>query len=187
MSRRKKTKRKRSSVQVFAFLVLAAVIVGIVGLVFSSSPQGSTQVSQTATSRTFAPDFALTDVNGNTFRLSDQHGKVVVLEFMRTTCPHCANEMSQLITLHSQLGSDVTMISVSVDPQGDTTEILNAYAVQHGAQWVWARDTAGVASSYQVSAVPTIVIIDPDGRIVQTNVGETPASTLIHEIQAAQA
>jgi len=143
-----------------------------------------TQPSQTA-GGTFAPDFALTDVYGNTFRLSDQRGKVVVLEFMRTTCPHCAREMSQLASVHDQFGSDVTLISVGADPQGDTDEVLKAYAAKHNAQWVWARDTANVASQYQVSGVPTIAVIDPNGRTVQINVGETSASTLIQQIQAA--
>jgi cytochrome oxidase Cu insertion factor (SCO1/SenC/PrrC family) len=183
---RKKTraKRKRSSAEIFGFLVLAVIVIAIIWLVLTSQ-QGPTQPPQT-TGRTFAPDFALTDVSGNTFSLSDQRGKVVVLEFMRTTCPHCANEMSQLAAVHDQFGSDITMISVSVDPETDTTDVLKAYAAEHSAQWIWARDTANVTSEYQVSGVPTIIVIDSNGQIVQTNVGETSASTLIQQIQTAQ-
>lgn len=179
---RKRKKRKRSSVEILGFIVLTAAVVAIVWLAFFTTPQKTTQ----HTERAFASDFVLTDVDGNTIRLSDQRGKVVLLEFMRTTCPHCANEMSQPAVVHDQFGSDITMISVSVDPQGDTTEVLKAYAAQHNAQWIWARDTANVVSQYQVSSVPAIIILDPNGQIVQTNVGETSASTLIQQIQTAQ-
>jgi cytochrome oxidase Cu insertion factor (SCO1/SenC/PrrC family) len=188
LSRRKtKSKRKRSSLEIVGFLVLAVIVVAIVWLVFFTSPQNPTQPTQTTT-RALAPDFTLTDVNGTPIRLSDQRGKVVVLEFMRTTCPHCANEMSQLASVHNQFGSDVTMISVSVDPQGDTNEALKAYAEEHNAPWVWARDTSNndVASLYGISGVPTIIIIDANGRIVQVNTGETSSSTLTQQIQSAQ-
>ena len=39
-----------------------------------------------------APDFTLTDTEGTSYTLSEQKGKVVVLEFMATWCPHCQNE-----------------------------------------------------------------------------------------------
>jgi cytochrome oxidase Cu insertion factor (SCO1/SenC/PrrC family) len=172
--------------------VLAVIVVAIVWLVFTS-PQNPTQPTQTTTSaqvttNAVAPDFTLTDVNGTPIRLSDQRGKVVVLEFMRTTCPHCANEMSQLASVHDQFGPDVTMISVSVDPQGDTNEVLKAYAAEHNATWIWARDTSdnSVTSLYGISGVPTIFIIDSNGRIVKVNTGETSSSILIQQIQSAQ-
>ena len=183
---RKKTKRKRSSGEVLGFFVLAVAIVAIVWLSFFVVPQSLTQPSQTTTGRTFAPNFVLTDVDGNTITLSDRRGKVVVLEFMRTTCGACANEMSQLAVVHSRFGSDITMISVSSDPQSDTNEALKAYAAQYNAQWTWARDTADVTSQYQVTRIPTIVVIDSNGRIVQVNTGETSSSTLIQQIQTAQ-
>jgi cytochrome oxidase Cu insertion factor (SCO1/SenC/PrrC family) len=187
LSRRKtKPKRKRSSLEIVGFLVLAVIVVAIVWLVFTS-PQNPTQPTQTTTNA-LAPDFTLTDVNGTPISLSDQRGKVVVLEFMRTTCPHCANEMSQLASVHDQFGPDVTIISVSVDPQGDTNEVLKAYAADHNAPWVWVRDTSDnyVASLYGISGVPTIIIIDSNGRIVQVNTGETSSSILIQQIQSAQ-
>ena len=182
---RKKTKRKRSSGEILGFLVLAVAIVAIVWLSFFVVPQSLTQPSQT-TGRTFAPNFVLTDVDGNTITLSDKRGKVVVLEFMRTTCGACANEMSQLAVVHSRFGSDITMISVSSDPQSDTNEALKAYAAQYNAQWTWARDTADVTSQYQVTRIPTIVVIDSNGRIVKVNTGETSSSILIQQIQSAQ-
>ncbi len=176
---RRKTRRKRSNVETLGFILIAAFVVAIVWLAFfTSQPQ--------TTTRPLAPDFTLTDVYGNPFRLSDQRGKVVVLEFMGTTCPHCTNEMAQLVAVRNQFGSEVTMISISVDPEHDTEEMLMAYAAQYNAPWIWARDTANVASQYQVTGVPMIIIIDPNGRIVQTNDGETPASTLIQQIQAAE-
>ena len=73
-------------VEIIGLAAIGVFVVGIIWLAFFS-PQPSTP-SQTSTNR-LAPDFTLTDVDGKTFRLSDQQGKVVVLEFMRTTCSAC--------------------------------------------------------------------------------------------------
>ena len=76
------------------------------------------------------------------------------------------------------------MISINVN-QGDTDQMLSAYASERDAPWVWARDTANVASAYKATGVPTIVIIDAEGRIAYVNVGETPEAKLTQQIQAA--
>jgi cytochrome oxidase Cu insertion factor (SCO1/SenC/PrrC family) len=84
------------------------------------------------------------------------------------------------------------MISVSVDPQGDTDVALENLMKTYGApyssknQWLFARDTAGMASLYEISGVPTVIIIDADGRIVQVNTGEVSLETLIQQIEFAQ-
>ena len=39
-----------------------------------------------------APDFTLPGIDGKTYKLNEQKGKVVVLEFIATWCPHCQND-----------------------------------------------------------------------------------------------
>ena len=107
-----------------------------------------------------------------------------MLEFMSTTCPHCANEAPRLAAVWKRFGSAITMISISVNTE-DTNEVLKDYATAHDSPWVWAMDTANVASAYGVSGVPTIVIIDRNGQIAYVNSGETAEETLTHQIQSA--
>ena len=111
---------------------------------------------------------------------------------MRTTCPHCVNEMAQLKAVELAVNG-ITMISMSVDPQGDTDVVLQNFEKTYGApyiskmQWIFARDTGDATSLYGISSVPTVIIIDADGRIVQVNTGEVSSETLIQQIEAAQA
>ena len=183
-----KTKRKRHLRELIGFALLGLAVIGIVWLAFSGPPQTPPQTSQTSTERV-ARDFTLTDIYGDQVRLSDHRGNVVLLEFMRTTCSHCVNEMAQLVSVQKAVNG-VTMISVSVDPQCDADVVLENFMKTYGAPYSsknqFARDTAGVTSLYEISSVPTVIIIDADGRIVQVNTGEVSSETLIQQIEFAQ-
>jgi len=181
MSRRK-TKRKHSVVEVVGFLAMGIVVLGIIWLVVTQ-PQNPPNSNQTTATLALAPDFALTDVDGSTFRLSDQQGKVVVLEFMRTTCSACVSEAPTLADLRTKfLLDNVVMVTVTVDPAGDTDVVFRNFRNQNMMGWIAARDTARVYQKYSVQATPTIFIIDKDGHIRYQHVGVTESSVLISEI-----
>jgi protein SCO1/2 len=89
-----------------------------------------------------APDFTLTDQDGNAVQLSDLRGKVVVLDFIYTQCPGpCPLLSRKFAHLQKQLGDrfakDVVLLSITIDPQHDTPEILRQYAQRYQA------DTSG--------------------------------------------
>ncbi len=179
MSRRK-TKRKHGVVEIIGLAAISIFVVGIIWLAFFTQPQTA---SQTTTNK-LAPDFTLTDVDGNTFRLSDQQGKVVVLEFMRTTCSACESESPRLNVLRPQFGNDVVMVMISVDPAGDTDNVLRNYRNQNMNGWIAMGDRAQVYPEYGVTATPTIFIIDKNGYITYQHVGLTETSVLFGEIQS---
>jgi cytochrome oxidase Cu insertion factor (SCO1/SenC/PrrC family) len=175
---RKKAKRKRSLVEIAGFAAIGIFIIGVIWLAFFTQPPSQ------ITTYTLAPDFTLTDVDGNTFRLSDQQGKVVVLEFMRTTCPACVSEGPHLKELRSRFGGDVVMVFVSVDPAGDTDSILRDYRNQNLMGWIAIGDKAQVYQKYAIQSTPTILIIDKNGYIKYQHVGLTESSTLIKEVES---
>lgn len=78
-----------------------------------------------------AADFTLVDHNGDSFRLSDQRGKITLLFFGYTYCPDvCPVTMSQFRQIKQQLGNkaaDVRFIFVTVDPERDTVEQMRRY------------------------------------------------------------
>lgn len=176
---RKKPKRKHSLVEIIGLAAIGIFVVGVIWLAFFSPPQAQTPT----TPNVAAPDFTLTDVDGKAFRLSDQQGKVVVLEFMRTTCPACVTENPHLRELRSNVGGDVVMVTVSVDPAGDTNSILRDYRNQDLPGWIAIRDTAGVYQRYGVQVTPTIFIIDQSGQIRYQHAGVTESSVLIGEVE----
>ncbi|HVM98184.1 MAG TPA: TlpA disulfide reductase family protein, partial [Candidatus Acidoferrales bacterium] len=63
-----------------------------------------------------APDFALTNLDGRTVRLSDFRGKIVFLNLWATWCPPCREEMPSMEQLHRRFESQgLVMLAVSED------------------------------------------------------------------------
>ena len=178
--RRKKARRKRSSTEIIGFLAIGVFVVALIWIAFFTQPQNPNQTTMYA----LAPDFTLTDVDGNPFRLSDQRGKVVVLEFMRTTCSACISEEPYLRQLRSRFGSNVVMVIVSVDPSGDTDSVLRDHRDQNLIGWIAIGDKAEVSKLYALQVTPTILIIDKNGYIRYRHDGLTESTVLISEVES---
>ena len=87
-----------------------------------------------------APDFTLTDQNGNDVSLSDYDGKVIVVAFTYTHCPDiCPVIESNMKYMKGELGDsygeDVVYLSISIDPLRDTPEVLANYVANNGYDW----------------------------------------------------
>jgi protein SCO1/2 len=76
-------------------------------------------------------DFRLRDQNGRAVSLSDYRGEVVVLTFLYTTCRDtCPLTATQIRGALDDLGRDVPVIAVSVDPANDTRETARAFLLE---------------------------------------------------------
>jgi len=134
--------------------------------------------------KTKAPDFTLTDINGNPFSLSDYRGKVVLLDLFGIRCPPCISEIEHLKILYNKyLQDQFVIISIGVDPL-DTNDDLRNFAQQYSMEWIVARDTDQVGDRYGVSAIPTLFIVDTNGYYNNPYVGLTSASKLSLEIDS---
>jgi protein SCO1/2 len=78
-----------------------------------------------------APDFALTDENGQPFQLSDLRGKWILLAYGYTHCPDvCPLTLSHLRDVKKSVdpnGDDVQVVFVTIDPERDTPDIMHKY------------------------------------------------------------
>ena len=90
------------------------------------------------------PDFSLTDQNGARLRLSDLLGRVVAVNFIYTRCPLpdvCPRLSATFAGVQrrfaSFLGKDLTLLSVTIDPEHDTPAELRKYAK------IWNARTEG--------------------------------------------
>jgi protein SCO1/2 len=101
------------------------------------------------------PDFALVDQHGAAVTLAGLRGHVVVVTFIYTRCPlpdYCPRMVTNLGAVRDRfrgtLGADVTLLTVTFDPQYDTPERLMAYARLHNADvpgWHFLTgDAAGI-------------------------------------------
>ena len=116
-----------------------------------------------------APGFCLIDSTGQWRDLYDYRGKPVILEFMQTTCPHCAGFVSVLEKVQIKYGARIQILAVVVPPDNPST--MTQYVNGHHIQYPVLLDQGQVAASYvrapQLS-FPTVYLIDANGHIVNT-------------------
>jgi protein SCO1/2 len=86
-----------------------------------------------------APNFTLISQDGKPVGLADLRGKVVALTFIYTQCPDICPMLTQKMVqvqdeLGAEFGAKVAFVSISLDPEHDTPEVLKDYAQFWGAK-----------------------------------------------------
>ncbi|MEI6501512.1 MAG: redoxin domain-containing protein [Armatimonadota bacterium] len=120
-----------------------------------------------------APGFTLTDLAGKSFKLSDGYGKqVTVLDFGRFTCAPCRTVMGELEKLQQRYGGDrVGLYSVNLDGV-NAKETAPEAVKQLGLTFPILLDTRfQVATKYQVTSIPYLVVVDAEGIVRLTHMG----------------
>lgn len=118
------------------------------------------------------PDFTVTDVDGNTFTLSEQlkDHDMVLITLWATWCPPCKAEFPFLNEAYERYKDRVAFLALSVEP-GDTPEKIREYRTQSGLSLPMARDENGVLYAYINSggSIPVTVAVDRSGNAVFLN------------------
>ena len=117
-----------------------------------------------------APDFSLPMTDGSTFTLSEQRGKVVMLQFTASWCGICRKEMPHIESeIWQRHKNNADFVLVGVDRE-EPKEKVEAYTQKLGTTYPRVLDTAANAfSSYALrqSGITRNVLIDRDGKIVK--------------------
>lgn len=129
-----------------------------------------------------APDFELPTLGAQAFRLSDQRGKWVVLNFWATWCAPCRHEMPVLQALHASpseaaraLGS-VVVIAVNRD---ESAAAVQAFLADLSLSLPVALDKGGrVSNRYGILSLPITYFIDPEGIVRGRHIGELTTELL---------
>jgi protein SCO1/2 len=101
-----------------------------------------------------APAFTLTNRDGRTVRRQDLAGKPWIADFIFTRCPaSCPLMTARMARLNRELprDSDVRLVSISVDPEHDTPQVLERYAESYKAPARWLFLTGGKEEIYRLS------------------------------------
>jgi peroxiredoxin len=131
-----------------------------------------------------APDFALQTIDGSTFRLSEQRGRVVGMYVMASWCGTCIPETQawdRVLADASPRG--LSAVAVSGDP-GDTADDLRRFAALAKAQRpIWAVDPKGeFVRLFQVRSLDTTLIFDRGGQLVYRNSIPLSYDVLLREV-----
>jgi peroxiredoxin len=113
-----------------------------------------------------APGFCLVDTTGNWRDLYDYRGKVIVIEFMQTTCPHCAAFAPKLAAIQQKYAGKVQVLSIALPP--DSPNSLMEYVKGHNTPHPVLLDMGQVAASYvRIPQLhfPHVYLVDGDGLI----------------------
>jgi protein SCO1/2 len=118
------------------------------------------------------PSFSLIDQSGKTVNLSDFVGKVVVVDFIYTRCPLpdvCPRLSANFASVSKKLrGRDVEFLSITIDPQYDTPEVLREYARRWGAGESWKFLTGTSEKIHEVAGSFGLVYWPEEGSITHT-------------------
>jgi thiol-disulfide isomerase/thioredoxin len=115
-----------------------------------------------------ALDFIVTDLNGNTIKLSELKGKVVVLNFWFTKCGPCVIEMPTLNTLVDEYkNKDVVFLALTFNKKG----VVENFLYEHEFKYTIAANAMDAIRIYGVQSYPTSIVIDKKGAIVLKEIG----------------
>jgi cytochrome c biogenesis protein CcmG/thiol:disulfide interchange protein DsbE len=117
-----------------------------------------------------APDIQVKDLDGKDVSLTANKGKVILLNFWATWCGPCRAEIPGLIELQNKYKDGLQIIGMVVDDddEANVRDVVKTESINYPV----ALTTPQVRMAYGgIMALPTVFIINPDGRVVQKHVG----------------
>ncbi len=131
-----------------------------------------------------APDLQLKDVDGRLVKLSDFHGKVVVLNFWAMWCVHCVHELPDLVELQRKYKDQgLEVLGVTMDdfarlykgalpPDPPLQAKLKSFASAKKMTYPILMDTAEAGERYPHAGLPATYVIDREGVLREAGLGE---------------
>ena len=147
--------------------------------------------AQAQTTLTTAVDFTVTDVHGNSHNLQTylDDGKHVLIDFFFTTCGPCIASVPTLNDAYETYGSNqADLIFLSIDYNDTDQEVLD-YETTYGSLIPAASGLDGggnqVNSDYGIAAYPTVILIAPNGDILNQDIFPVTEQNLVSAFDAA--
>ena len=128
-----------------------------------------------------APNFTLHDPDGQPVSLSQFKGKVVLMDFWASWCGPCITDLGTLRKIKERMaGQPVVFLNVSLDENEGAWKRAIA---KHQIQGVHVRSDGGATQAYNVSGIPRYYLVDPQGLIVENNLGVSSINEVVAKIE----
>lgn len=183
----------RTVVAIVGLAVAVATVSIVMILKSKTTPIMTEKHPQKVTEWWPAPDFALENVDGKTVTKKDLAGKIWAIAFIFTRCPGPCSDITEVMKLIQENLKDVpnfSLLSVTVDPDFDSREVLREYAVDRKADlsnWYFLRGTKEAIGDMQSNGFkignPNVLtehsqrisLVDASGKVVDFFMGAGPA------------
>lgn len=118
-----------------------------------------------------APDWSLPTLTGDTVRLADLKGKVVLLDFFYKSCAPCCAAMPVLQGLYDKY-KDQGFMMIGIDPIDDPEKDEMAdFLAKRGITYTILFAERELSETYHIAAYPTLFLLDREGKIVMIHRG----------------
>ncbi|HEX5040217.1 MAG TPA: TlpA disulfide reductase family protein [Candidatus Limnocylindria bacterium] len=165
------------------YLVVAALVPVLLLALFGAVLVSRFPAASPATVGSVAPDFAVTDLDGNPIRLADLRGRPVVVNFWASWCGPCVEEFPLLEdAARRHRADDLAIVGIVYQ---DRSEAARTFMSRNGASWPAAMDPGErVAGAYGILAPPETFFIGRDGTIVARQIGQLSEASLSEQLAA---
>lgn len=153
-----------TKVRFFLLAVLGLIIFALPSLL-SCSESKQPDMGKNLSQLIMAPDFSLKDIDGRDFKLSTKKGTPVLLIFTTTWCPTCRSEISHYRSIHeTYIHRGLEVVNIDADePKARVSRFATKYRIPYR---VLLDETGKVAGAYDIVGIPTMVLINKDGKIL---------------------
>ncbi len=134
----------------------------------TSEETSSDQAEEEEREKIMAPEFSLTDRDGNEVTLEDYRGKIVFLNFFTTWCKYCDQEMPEFEIASKEYPDDVAFLLVDVYTQENVSidEVYDWYDERDLTMDMVIDVEGALMRDYPIQAFPTTFFIDRDGSVL---------------------
>lgn len=112
------------------------------------------------------PPFELTSLQGKTQRLGDFRGRYTLVSFFFADCAPCIAEVPTL-NAYARAHSGMNFVAITYEDAGQA----KAFVRQRGLEWNVLVDATALTDTLGIGTYPTLMLIDPDGRVAGAAVG----------------
>jgi peroxiredoxin len=140
-----------------------------------------------------APDFTLRTVQGELFKLSENRGKVIMLNFWGTWCGPCRREIPDFNKLHAKYqkdGLEIVGVTLTSGSSKNILKFMNDWDMEYTVLTdIDNNETQIVTSIYgraigrPITGIPTTLIIDQEGYIVKGYIGPRSEEVFYKDLQ----
>lgn len=132
-----------------------------------------------------APDFSCLSTDGTTVKLSDKFGKPIVVNFWASWCGPCTGELPAFEKLYREYGDEIEFMMVNMtDGAQETKNSAMRFLVNSEYTFpVYLDIDMEAATAYGIYFIPQTVLIDEEGKVVQTHLEAVSEEKLRESIE----